>query len=146
VGFDISALLNPKARSLFGLDISSSAVKMVELSSNGKDGYRVERYTIEVLPKDAVSDGNIANLEGVVDCVKRAWKRMGTSTRNVAMALPGSAVITKKSSYPPACGMRSLRPRLKQRPINTFRFRLMKSIWITRSLAPPLPCLMNLRF
>lgn len=100
MGFDISALLNPKARSLIGLDVSSSAVKMVELSANGRDGYRVERYTIEVLPKDAVSDGNIANLEGVVDCVRRAWKRLGTSTRNVAMALPGSAVITKKIIVP----------------------------------------------
>lgn len=96
MGFDISALFNPKARSLIGLDISSSAVKMVELTANGKDGYRVERYTIEVLPKDAVSDGNIANLDSVVDCVRRAWKRLGTPTRNLAMALPGSAVITKK--------------------------------------------------
>lgn len=98
--FDISALFNPKARPLLGLDISSSAVKLVELSANGKDGYRVERYAIEVLPKDAVSDGNIANLEGVVDCVRRAWKRLGTSTRNVAMALPASAVITKKIIVP----------------------------------------------
>ena len=96
VGFDISALLNPKARPLLGLDISSSAVKLVELTANGKEGYRVERYAIEVLPKDAVSDGNIANLEVVVDVVRRAWKRLGTSTRNVAMALPASAVITKK--------------------------------------------------
>ena len=100
MGFDISQLLNTKARPLLGLDISSSAVKLVELTANGKDGYRVERYAIEVLPKDAVSDGNIANLEAVVDCVKRAWKRLGTSTRNVAMALPGSAVITKKIIVP----------------------------------------------
>jgi type IV pilus assembly protein PilM len=100
VRFDISALLNPKARPLLGLDISSSAVKLVELTANGKEGYRVERYTIEVLPKDAVSDGNIANMDGVVDAVKRAWKRLGTSTRNVAMALPGSAVITKKIIVP----------------------------------------------
>ncbi len=100
MGFDISGLFNPKARPLLGLDISSSAVKLVELTANGKDGYRVERYTIEVLPKDAVSDGNIANLDGVVDAVKRAWKRLGTSTRNVAMALPGSAVITKKIIVP----------------------------------------------
>ncbi len=100
MGFDISALFNPKARPLLGLDISSSAVKLVELTANGKEGYRVERYTVEVLPKDAVSDGNIANLEGVVDAVKRAWKRLGTSTRNVAMALPGSAVITKKIIVP----------------------------------------------
>jgi type IV pilus assembly protein PilM len=96
VGIDISALFNPKARPLLGLDISSSAVKMVELAANGRDSYRVERYAIEVLPKDAVSDGNITNLDSVVACVQRAWKRLGTSTRNVAMALPGSAVITKK--------------------------------------------------
>ncbi|MFV0372129.1 MAG: pilus assembly protein PilM [Azonexus sp.] len=96
MGFDISAFLNPKARTLLGLDISSSAVKFVELSANGKDGYRVERYAIEVLPKDSVTDGNIINLDVVVDAVKRAWKRLGTSTRNVAMALPASAVITKK--------------------------------------------------
>lgn len=100
VGFDISALLNPKVRPLLGLDISSSAVKLVELTANGKEGYRVERYAIEVLPKDAVSDGNIANLEAVVDVVKRAWKRLGTSTRNVALALPASAVITKKIIVP----------------------------------------------
>jgi type IV pilus assembly protein PilM len=100
VGLDLSALFNPKARPLLGLDISSSSVKMVELSAGGKEGYRVERYTIEVLPKDAVSDGNIVNLEAVVDCVKKAWKRMGTSTRNVALALPGSAVITKKVIMP----------------------------------------------
>lgn len=94
------SIFNPKARPLLGLDISSSAVKMVELTANGKEGYRVERYAIEVLPKDAVSDGNIVNLEGVVDAVKRAWKRMATSTRNVAMALPASAVITKKVIMP----------------------------------------------
>jgi len=99
VDFDLS-IFNPKARPLFGLDISSSSVKMVELTANGKDGYRVERYTIEVLPKDAVADGNVVNLEGVAECVKRAWKKMGTSTRNVAMALPASAVITKKIIVP----------------------------------------------
>ncbi len=94
------SIFNPKARPLLGLDISSSAVKMVELTANGKEGYRVERYTIEVLPKDAVSDGNIVNLEVVTDCVKRAWKRLATSTRNVAMALPASAVITKRIVVP----------------------------------------------
>lgn len=100
MGFDISALFNSKARSLVGLDISSSAVKIVELSAIGKDGYRVERYAIEVLPKDAVSDGNVANLDVVVESVRRAWKRLGTATRFVAMALPGSAVITKKIIVP----------------------------------------------
>ena len=90
------SIFNPKARSLIGLDISSSAVKMVELGSDGKGGFRVERYAIEVLPRDAVADGNIVNLEATAEAVRRAWKRLATSTRSVAIALPTSHVITKK--------------------------------------------------
>lgn len=93
--FDFS-IFNPKARALVGLDISSSSVKMVELSGNGRDGYRVERYTIESLDREVVADGNIVNLEAVAESVKRAWKRLATSTRLVALALPATAVITKK--------------------------------------------------
>lgn len=90
------SIFNPKARSLIGLDISSFAVKMVELGSDGKSGHRVERYAIEVLPRDAVADGNIVNLEATAEAVRRAWKRLATSTRSVAIALPASHVITKK--------------------------------------------------
>ena len=90
------SVFNPKARSLVGLDISSSSVKMVELASDGKNGYRVERYAIEVLSRDAVADGNIVNLEATGESVRRAWKKLATSTRQVAIALPASHVITKK--------------------------------------------------
>lgn len=99
------SIFNPKARSLIGLDISSSAVKMVELGSDGKSGYRVERYAVEVLPRDAVADGNIVNLEATAEAVRRAWKRLATSTRSVAIALPTSHVITKKNN----CGSRAAR-------------------------------------
>jgi type IV pilus assembly protein PilM len=73
---------------------------MVELASDGKKGYRVERYTIEVLPRDAVADGNIVNLEAATESVRRAWKKLATSTRQVAIALPASHVITKKIIVP----------------------------------------------
>src|SRR5687767_2875085 len=89
-------LFKPKAPPLFGLDISSSSVKMLEIVEAGKDAYRVERYAIEPLPRDAVVDGNVNNLEAVAESVKRAHKRLGTRTRNVAMAVPTGAVITKK--------------------------------------------------
>jgi type IV pilus assembly protein PilM len=100
---------------LFGLDISSSAVKMVELDGQrGKDGYRVERYAIVVLPKDAVSDGNIANLDGVVDCrqarLETAWGRLRAMSRwpcRVPLSLP------RKSLFPPACGMTSLKSQVE---------------------------------
>ena len=89
-------LFTAKAPPLFGLDLSSSAVKMVELVDGGKSGYRVERYAIEPLPRDCVVDGNISNLEAVTDSVKRCHARMGTHTKHVAMAVPSGAVISKK--------------------------------------------------
>jgi type IV pilus assembly protein PilM len=93
-------IFKPKAPPLLGMDISSSAVKMVEIVDAGKGALRIERYIIEPLPKDAVVDGNITNLEEVVETVKRAWKKLATRTKNVAMALPTAAVITKKIVVP----------------------------------------------
>ena len=89
-------LFKPKAPPLFGLDISSSSVKVLEIAEAGKDAYRVERYAIEPLARDAVVDGNINNLEAAADAVKRAHKRLGTRIKHVAMAVPTGAVITKK--------------------------------------------------
>jgi type IV pilus assembly protein PilM len=52
------------------------------------------------LPRDAVVDGNINNLDAVSDCLKRCWKRVGTNIKNLALALPSAAVITKKIIVP----------------------------------------------
>jgi len=89
-------IFKPKALPVFGLDISSSSVKMIEIVDAGKGAYRVERYSIEPLPREAVVDGNINNLEAVAESVKRAHKRLATRTKHVAMAVPSGAVITKK--------------------------------------------------
>ncbi len=99
LNFDI---FKPKSPPLFGLDISSSSVKMVEVSEVTKGESRLEFYTIELLPKDAVVDGNIANLDAVVEAVQRAYAKKSSRTRikNVAMALPTAAVITKKITVP----------------------------------------------
>ena len=93
-------IFSPKAPPLFGLDISSSSVKMLEIVEAGKGTYRVERYVIEPLPRDATVDGNISNLESVVEAVKRGYKRLGTRAKHVAMAVPTGAVITKKIIVP----------------------------------------------
>jgi len=52
--------LSAKGLPIIGLDISTTAVKLVELSDAGKGMLRVERYVIEPLPKDAVTDGKSA--------------------------------------------------------------------------------------
>jgi len=100
--FDIPLdFLQTSTPPMIGVDISSSAVKMLELSqAPKKGGYVVERYAIESLPSDAVSDGNINNLDAVSEALQRAWKRMGTRIRNVSLALPAAAVISKKILLP----------------------------------------------
>ena len=89
-----------KSPALIGVDISSTSIKLVELVDVGKGVRRLERYVVEGLPKDVVTDGNIANLDQVSDGLKRAWKRLGTRNRNVALALPAAMVITKKIIVP----------------------------------------------
>ena len=96
MAFDLSSLFKAKAPPLFGLDISSSSVKMLELVDGAKGAYRVERYAIEPLARDSVVDGNINNLEAVGEAVKRAYSRLATRTKHVAMAVPSGAVISKK--------------------------------------------------
>ena len=96
----LERLFKSKAPPLIGCDISSSSVKMVEVAEAGRNMFRVERYSIEPLPRDAVVDGNIMNLDAVSDSLKRCWKRMGTNIKNLALALPSAAVITKKIIVP----------------------------------------------
>lgn len=103
VNFDLNLdFFKSKSPPLIGVDISSSSVKMVELSLVDKETntYRLEQYAIEPLPAGAMLDGAIVNLDAVSDCISRGWSRMATRLKNVALALPASDVITKKIIVP----------------------------------------------
>ncbi|MDJ0957044.1 MAG: pilus assembly protein PilM [Arenicellales bacterium] len=86
-----------------GLDISSSAVKMLELSKSGAH-YRVERYAVEPLPQNAVVENTITEVEQVGRAVDRCVKRSGTKSHHAAVAVSASHVITKTITMP--AGMR----------------------------------------
>ncbi len=81
---------------LIGIDISSTSVKMVELSTDGRGSYKLEAYALAPMPVDAMVDGNVVDLEKVADVIKLAWKTLGTREKHVALALPSSAIISKK--------------------------------------------------
>ncbi|MDH5610955.1 MAG: pilus assembly protein PilM [Gammaproteobacteria bacterium] len=84
---------------MLGLDISSTTVKLLELSMT--DGhYKVESMAIEPLPDDAVSEKNIQDPEAVGECIQKAVKKSGTKVKNAAVAVAGSAVITKIITMP----------------------------------------------
>ncbi len=87
-------LFGKKANSLLGIDISSTSVKLLELSRSG-NRFRVEAYAVEPLPANAVVEKNIAELEGVGQALSRVLVKARTSAKSAAVAVAGSAVITK---------------------------------------------------
>ena len=97
---DLKALLGGVQAPLVGIDISTSSVRLVELADAAKEGLRLERYAAEPLPRGAVVDGNIENMDQVVDAVRRVIKKSGTRARHVALGMPPAAVITKKIVLP----------------------------------------------
>jgi type IV pilus assembly protein PilM len=92
----LSDIFKPRAPALFGVDISSSAVKMVELSSSGKSGIKLERYVIEPIPRDVLVEGKIEKPDVLAEILQKAAKHLGSRAKHVAAALPANAVITKK--------------------------------------------------
>lgn len=97
----VTHLFSRKAPRVVGLDISSTAVKLLELSRPGTR-YRVEAYAVEPLPVNSVVEKNITDVEAVGEAIKRAVKRSGTRTKYAAVAVAGSAVITKVIAMPAA--------------------------------------------
>ncbi len=92
-------LFTKKKPPLMGIDISSSAVKILELGRAGEH-YRVERYAVEPLPQNAVVEHAITEVEQVSQAVERAVKRSGTRCKHVAVAVPAAHVITKTIKMP----------------------------------------------
>lgn len=87
-------LLGNAKTPLVGIDISSTAVKLLQLSENA-GRYRVEHYAVEPLPPNAVVEKNIVQPEAVGEAIKRAVARSGTRLKHAAAAVSGSSVITK---------------------------------------------------
>jgi type IV pilus assembly protein PilM len=90
--------LRSQKQAMLGLDISSTAVKLLELSrSGGKAGarYRVESYAVEPLQANAVVEKNIADVDAVGEAIRSVVRRSGSRAKQAAVAVSGSAVITK---------------------------------------------------
>ncbi len=93
------ALFGSRKPALVGIDISSTAVKLLQLSQSG-GRYRVEHYAVEPLPPNAVVEKNIEEPEAVAEAIRRAVQRSGTRSKHAVVAVAGSAVITKIITMP----------------------------------------------
>lgn len=85
---------------MLGIDISTSSVKLVELSRNRSGELVLERCAMEPLERGWIVDGNIEKFDEVADALRRLVRKSGSKTKQVALALPASAVITKKIILP----------------------------------------------
>lgn len=96
----LGSLFSREPAPLLGIDVSSSSVKLVELSRNRAGEFVLERCAMEPLERGWITDGNIEKFDEVADALRRVVRKSGAKTKNVALALPASAVITKKIILP----------------------------------------------
>lgn len=96
---DVRSLFSRQAKGLLGIDISASAIKLVGLGGDAAAPV-LEQCAMESLPEGCVVDGNIESPDEVAVAIRRIVKNSGAHCKNVALALPSSAVITKKLTVP----------------------------------------------
>ena len=88
-----------KSAQVLGLDISSTTVKLLELSQTGGT-YRVESYAVSSLPQDAVIEKSVNDIDGVTNAIRTVLAQSQTKVKTVAAAVAGSSVITKLIDMP----------------------------------------------
>jgi type IV pilus assembly protein PilM len=93
------AFFGSKASRLIGLDVGSSAIKVVALQQN-RSGYQVESAGVGPLPGGTIVEGVIAKPEGVVNSINRIFDSEKIKESQVAASVSGHAVIVKKIVLP----------------------------------------------
>jgi type IV pilus assembly protein PilM len=88
-----------KSTQVLGLDISSTTVKLLELSYTG-GRYRVESYAVSSLPQDAVVEKSVNDVDGVSNAIRTVVAQSRTKLKHVSAAVAGSSVITKLIDMP----------------------------------------------
>jgi len=87
----------PKKNQLVGLDIGSHSVKLVEIDDS-KKGMILKNFGTIGLPKDAIVEGTIKEIEIVASSIKNLFKMLHVKNKNVAASISGFSVIPKKIS------------------------------------------------
>ena len=90
----LDTLLGRKHPPMIGLDISSSSVKLVELSEHTPGEYVLERFASEPFEKGWITDGQIEKFDEVADAVRRVVQKSGAKTKHGVMAMPQGLVPT----------------------------------------------------
>jgi len=90
----LSSLWKKKASLIVGIDIGSHSIKAVLLNQND-NGYILEAIAIEPMPRGAIVDREIQDIDAVGKVVAKIRKKISSSVNQAAAAVSGQTVITK---------------------------------------------------
>lgn len=96
---DLVSMLTPR-RQLVGLDIGSSAIKLVQLKES-KGRYSLQKFGVKLLDPEMIVDGTVMDEERVVSSIRELIEETGVKNKQVAISISGHAVIVKKINLPP---------------------------------------------
>jgi len=88
-----------KSESLVGLDVGSSAVKLVSLTG-GRSGYQLRAVGSELLPSKSIVDGAIVKREEIAEAIRRIFQVQEVKSDRVSTSVSGHSVIVKKITLP----------------------------------------------
>jgi type IV pilus assembly protein PilM len=96
---DLMSMLTPR-RQLVGLDIGSSAIKLVQLKES-KGRFSLQNFGVKALEPEVIVDGTVMDEGRVVSAIQELFAENGIKNKQVAISISGHAVIIKKISLPP---------------------------------------------
>ena len=88
-----------KSKEVVGVDVGTSAVKIVELKETSK-GFQLENFAVGAIPPQAIVDGAIMDAGAIVDTLMSLVREYKIKRKQACMGLSGHSVIVKKISLP----------------------------------------------
>ncbi len=93
-----------KSKSLVGIDIGTSSIKVVELRKGSKSGYDLKAIGLEAIPADSIVDGVIIAKLPVSEAIDKLFKDLNIKNTQIATSISGHSVIVKKITVPAQSG------------------------------------------
>lgn len=117
----LSKIINPH-NIIAGLDIGNSSVKFMEIQGDNLENAHMVNYIIEPIPREYFNNetGLIENMKGIAEIIRSCWKKSKSNTKNVAITLSSSGVISKKAIIPKIENENDLKSQIESEIANYF--------------------------
>ena len=100
------------SKTILGVDISSSTIKLIEMEPS-REGFNVIAYGVEPLPEGVTFDREIVDVAKIAQVLKSVYKKSGARSRNVAVAVSGSSIISNYIDVPSSLTSKQVEARVK---------------------------------